>query len=165
LGLGGPHWPKCHKSGAPYLAGPIARCGWQDSSQRTEVSLLSSRHAPCRPRPGSPNPARPRRGTRHGLLPSPRLHCKAWQNGATYAFIQRDGLELHLSRSEKLSGNQSPSAAYFYLIKGAAESLEAEFRAAGIQILNPLAPRPWKMKDFTISDPDGNMLHFGEELS
>lgn len=72
---------------------------------------------------------------------------------------------VHLSRSEKLSGNQSPSAAYFYLIKGAAESLEAEFRAAGIEILNPLAPRSWKMKDFTISDPDGNMLHFGEELS
>ena len=89
----------------------------------------------------------------------------SWQNGNTYAFIQRDGHELHLSRSEKLTGNQSPAAAYFYLVKGTAESLEAEFRAAAIEILEPLAPRPWNMKDFTISDPDGNMLHFGEDAS
>jgi hypothetical protein len=53
----------------------------------------------------------------------------------------------------------------FHLIKGTAESLRAEFLAAGIEILNPLAPRPWNMKDFTISDADGNMLHFGEVLS
>ena len=90
--------------------------------------------------------------------------AKAWQEGDTYAFVQRDGLELHLSRSEKLTGTGSPAAAYFYLLKGAAESLEAEFHAAGIEILNPLAPRPWNMNDFTISDPDGNVLHFGEEL-
>jgi Glyoxalase/Bleomycin resistance protein/Dioxygenase superfamily. len=89
----------------------------------------------------------------------------SWQNGDTYAFIQRDGHELHLSRSEKLTGNESPAAAYFYLVKGTAELLQAEFRAAGVAILNPLAPRPWNMKDFTISDPDGNMLHFGEDIS
>jgi catechol 2,3-dioxygenase-like lactoylglutathione lyase family enzyme len=88
----------------------------------------------------------------------------AWQNGDIYAFIQRDGHELHLSRSDKLTGNQSPAAAYFYLIKGTAESLQAEFRAAGVEILSPLAPRPWNMRDFTIADPDGNHLHFGEEL-
>ena len=91
--------------------------------------------------------------------------AQAWQGSDFYGFLNRDGQSVHLSRSEKLTGNQSPGAAYFYLVKGTAESLEAEFRAAGVEILNPLAPRPWNMKDFTISDPDGNMLHFGEELS
>jgi catechol 2,3-dioxygenase-like lactoylglutathione lyase family enzyme len=88
-----------------------------------------------------------------------------WQNGDAYAFIQRDGHEFHLSRSDKLTGNQSPAAVYFYLVKGTAAALESEFRAAGVEILSPLAPRPWKMKDFTISDPDGTLLHFGEDIS
>ena len=91
--------------------------------------------------------------------------AEAWQGGGSYGFIERDGHELHLSRSDKLTGNESPSAAYFYLAKGSAESLQAEFRAAGVEILSPLAPRPWNMKDFTISDPDGNHLHFGEHIS
>ena len=89
----------------------------------------------------------------------------AWQDGDTYAFIQRDGHEVHLSRSSKLTGNASPSAAYFYLAKGTAAALEAGFRAADIAILSPLAPRPWKMNEFSISDPDGNQLHFGEDIS
>lgn len=89
----------------------------------------------------------------------------AWQDGDTYAFLQRDGQSVHLSRSEKFTGSESPAAAYFYLVNGTAAPLEAEFRAAGVEILSPLAPRPWKMKDFTVSDPDGNQLHFGEELS
>jgi len=89
---------------------------------------------------------------------------QAWRNSDEYGFLQRDGQRLHLSRSEKLTDNQSAAAVYFHLIKGTAESLQAEFLAAGIEILNPLAPRPWNMKNFTISDPDGNMLHFGEVL-
>ena len=91
--------------------------------------------------------------------------AEAWQGGGSYGFIQRDGHELHLSCSDKLTGCENPSAAYFYLAKGAAESLQTEFRTAGVEILSPLAPRPWNMKDFTIADPDGNHLHFGEKLS
>ena len=91
--------------------------------------------------------------------------AQAWQDSDFYGFLHRDGQSVHLSRSEKLANNESPAAAYFYLVKGTAAALEAEFRAAGIEILNPLAPRPWNMRDFTISDPDGNMLHFGEEIS
>lgn len=93
------------------------------------------------------------------------FNAHAWQNSDFYGFLERDGQNVHLSRSEKLIGNQSPASAYFYLVKGTAELLQAEFRTAGVEILNPLAPRPWNMKDFTISDPDGNMLHFGEDIS
>jgi predicted enzyme related to lactoylglutathione lyase len=89
----------------------------------------------------------------------------SWQNGDSYAFIQRDGHEIHLTRSDKLTGNESPSGAYFYLVKGTAAALEAEFRATGVEILTPLAPRPWKMNEFSLSDPDGNMLHFGDDIS
>ena len=63
------------------------------------------------------------------------------------------------------SGNGGPSAAYFYLVKGTAAALESEFLAGGVEVLSPIAPRPWKMKDFTIRDPGGNQLHFGEDIS
>jgi uncharacterized glyoxalase superfamily protein PhnB len=90
---------------------------------------------------------------------------QAWRDSDEYGFLQRDGQRLHLSRSEQLTSNQVQRPSTYISLKGTAESLQAKFLAAGIKILNPLAPRPWNMKDFTISDPDGNMLHFGEVLS
>jgi catechol 2,3-dioxygenase-like lactoylglutathione lyase family enzyme len=88
----------------------------------------------------------------------------AWQDGDGYAFLTRDGLDIHLSQSDMLIDNQNPSGVYFYLAN-AAVTLEAEFRAAGIKILSPLAPREWKMNEFVLSDPDGNLLRFGEDIS
>ena len=87
---------------------------------------------------------------------------KRYKDGDSYAFIQRDGHELHLSTNRNLSGKQSPSGAYFYLTNGTAAALEAEFRAAGVPIKEPLAPREWKMNEFVVDDPDGNQLVFGE---
>jgi catechol 2,3-dioxygenase-like lactoylglutathione lyase family enzyme len=89
---------------------------------------------------------------------------KRYKDGDSYAFIQRDGHELHLTRSSILMEDQNPSGVYFYLAEGTAAALEAEFRAAGVPILEPLAPREWKMNEFVLSDPDGNQLVFGENL-
>jgi hypothetical protein len=63
--------------------------------------------------------------------------------GAGYAFLTRDALELHLTQDSTLVAGNSLSGVYFYL-------------------LSPLAPRPWKMNEFVLSDPDGNLLRFGE---
>lgn len=89
----------------------------------------------------------------------------SWQNGDTYGFLTRDGLEIHLSQSDMLIDNQNPCGVYFYLADGTAAELEAEFRAAGVKILSTLAPREWKMNEFVLSDPDGNLLRFGEDIS
>jgi catechol 2,3-dioxygenase-like lactoylglutathione lyase family enzyme len=89
----------------------------------------------------------------------------AWKNGDAYGFLTRDGLEIHLSQSDMLIENQNPCGAYFYLADDTAAALEAEFRAAGAKILSPLAPREWKMNEFVLSDPDGNLLRFGEDIS
>jgi catechol 2,3-dioxygenase-like lactoylglutathione lyase family enzyme len=80
--------------------------------------------------------------------------------GGGYAFLTRDAFELHLTHAAGLA--DSSSGVYFYLAPGTASSLEAEFRRAGAPILSPLAPRPWKMNEFVLSDPDGNLLRFGE---
>ena len=88
-----------------------------------------------------------------------------YQDGYGYAFLNRDGLDIHLSQSDMLIDNQNPCGAYFYLADSTAAALEAEFRAAGAKILSPLAPREWKMNEFVLSDPDGNLLRFGEDIS
>ncbi|HEX8712270.1 MAG TPA: VOC family protein [Terracidiphilus sp.] len=91
--------------------------------------------------------------------------ARRYRDGDSYAFLSRDGVELHLCRSDALAERENPgNGVYFYLVGGSAASLEAEFRAAGAPILSPLAPREWKMNEFVLADPDGNLLRFGEEL-
>src|SRR5258707_9443468 len=52
----------------------------------------------------------------------------AWQNGDGYAFLTRDGLEIHLRTASDLIDNQNPCGVYFYLADATAATLEAEFR-------------------------------------
>ncbi|MEO6802446.1 MAG: VOC family protein [Granulicella sp.] len=89
--------------------------------------------------------------------------AEAYEDGEIYAFLTRDTLDIHLRKAPDLVEGNNPSGIYFYLESGAA-ALEAEFRAAGVKILSPLEPRPWKMNEFMVSDPDGNLLRFGESL-
>jgi catechol 2,3-dioxygenase-like lactoylglutathione lyase family enzyme len=90
---------------------------------------------------------------------------RRYKDGHSYAFIRRDGHELHLSKLRGLPQKQSPGGAYFYLADGTAAALEAEFRAAGVPIVEPLAPREWGMNEFVVNDPDGNQLVFGEGIA
>jgi hypothetical protein len=102
----------------------------------------------------------------HSMAYYQRLGFSAqpYENGDEYAFLTRDRLEIHLRTAADLIEGQNPSGVYFYLASGKAAPLEAEFRAARIPILSPLAPRDWKMNEFVLSDPDGNLLRFGEDL-
>ncbi len=88
-----------------------------------------------------------------------------YRDGGAYAFLTRDNFELHLSHSDWLVEGRNPgNGVYFYLTRGTAAVLEAEFRAAGAPILSPLSPREWKMNEFVIADPDANLLRFGKDL-
>lgn len=90
--------------------------------------------------------------------------ARRWRDGDGYAFLDRNGFEIHLNKSGMLVNGHSPCGIYFYLEPGTAAALEAEFRSAGVRILSPLAPREWKMNEFVLDDPDGNLLRFGEPL-
>jgi predicted enzyme related to lactoylglutathione lyase len=91
--------------------------------------------------------------------------ARAWRDGDGYAFLSRDQLDIHLRAAPDLIDGQNPSGVYLYLADYTAATLEAEFRAAGVKILSPLAPREWGMNEFVLSDPDGNLLRFGEDIS
>lgn len=88
--------------------------------------------------------------------------ARLYAGGDDYAFLSREKHEIHLRRAPDLAQGDNPSGLYFYLASGTAGPLEAAFRAAGLQILSPLAVREWQMNEFVLSDPDGNLLRFGE---
>jgi catechol 2,3-dioxygenase-like lactoylglutathione lyase family enzyme len=91
--------------------------------------------------------------------------AKRYRDGDFYAFIQRDGRQLHLSKTPELLPEHNFVRVYFYLHDGTAAALEAQCRAASMTIVEPLAPREWKMKEFVLRDQDGNRLIFGESLT
>jgi predicted enzyme related to lactoylglutathione lyase len=99
----------------------------------------------------------------YGLLGFAANRYKGSGGGGGYAFLSRDIFELHLTHSSGIV--DSPCGVYFYLAPGTAASLEAEFRSAGAPVLSPLARRPWNMNEFVLSDPDGNLLRFGEPVA
>ena len=90
--------------------------------------------------------------------------AQAWRGGDGYGFLDRDGIEIHLTKSDELVESENPCRAYIYLVDGTAAALEAEFLAAGISLAERLAAREWKMNEFALRDPDGNQLVFGEGI-
>ena len=46
-----------------------------------------------------------------------------------------------------------------------AAALYAEYRAAGAEFIQPLADKPWGMREFGVRTVDGHRIMFGQELS
>jgi catechol 2,3-dioxygenase-like lactoylglutathione lyase family enzyme len=79
-----------------------------------------------------------------------------------YALLACECVQLHLRVDRALRPEENPCGAYFYLegVDGFAEAVEAE----DVQLLEPPSDRSWCMRECSISDPDGNLLRFGEYL-
>jgi len=54
----------------------------------------------------------------------------------------------------------TPSAMALYMEAPDLDALYARLEAAGVEIVDPLADRPWGQQEFTVADPDGNWLTF-----
>jgi hypothetical protein len=82
---------------------------------------------------------------------------------AVYGFIDRDGIELHLSRFAELNIEENTSACYLYVDD--AEALYAEWKAAnpGGRFSEP-EDTPYQLREFAYWDPDGNLLRVGSQL-
>ena len=54
----------------------------------------------------------------------------------------------------------TPSAMALYMEAPDLEELYMRLQASGVEIVDPLADRPWGQREFTVADPDGNWLTF-----
>lgn len=55
-------------------------------------------------------------------------------------------------------GSASPHSLYLEIAE--IETYYEKLQAAGVEIVDPLQPRPWGQSEFTVADGDGNWLTF-----
>jgi catechol 2,3-dioxygenase-like lactoylglutathione lyase family enzyme len=87
-----------------------------------------------------------------------------------YALIQRDGARLNLRFVHKpvlLKDTGTDNKAERDLLSASipvenVKSLYMAYKAADAPIHRALKKQPWGSRDFTVRDPDGNLIHFSE---
>ena len=89
-----------------------------------------------------------------------RLGFEISYHDAGYAFAQRGRLNLHLARADEI---ESPGGGSIYLHVDDADELAAEWRAAGVEVVEP-QDFEWGKHEGSHRDPDGNLIRFGSPL-
>jgi len=108
------------------------------------------------------------------LIRSRRFYCERlgfeflFQYEDFYAAVGRDGLTIHL----KLSDEPDPSRTFkrehehfdVYFEVQDIDAAYEEFSTAGVVFDHNLHRTPWGTREFTIADPDGYILYFGQRI-
>lgn len=81
-----------------------------------------------------------------------------------YLMVQKDAVELHFFLFPELDPFQNYGQ--IYLRTNAIDDLYQYFleRKVAIHPNGPLVTKPWGQREFSILDPDHNLLTFGQEL-
>jgi predicted enzyme related to lactoylglutathione lyase len=82
-------------------------------------------------------------------------------HGDEYAVMRRDIARVGLLRA---TPEVAPGSGRVYVIVSGIDGYYQSIRTAGGKISDPLDRRPYGLKDFAMTDPDGNRLAFGEQL-
>jgi hypothetical protein len=84
-----------------------------------------------------------------------------------YAILTRGTVELHFFTHRELRPAESSAGCYIRVSD--VESIYRAFASAelarkGIPRQDTLEDKPWRMREFAIVDPDGNLLRIGQAL-
>ncbi len=86
----------------------------------------------------------------------------AYDGGDGYGFADRDGVSLHLAADPEHEGARSGSA---YLYVRDADALYQEWTRPGLAgHTHPPGPTPYKLREGSHVDPDGNVIRFGSPM-
>jgi catechol 2,3-dioxygenase-like lactoylglutathione lyase family enzyme len=85
----------------------------------------------------------------------------AFKNGAVFAIVSRDGIALSLGLDRSGSGAGKGSC---YLKVEGVDAFHEEFIGKGVEMTHPLKTEAYHIREFMITDPDGNTLNFGEPV-
>jgi catechol 2,3-dioxygenase-like lactoylglutathione lyase family enzyme len=83
-----------------------------------------------------------------------------------WSFLSRGSFRVMLGECTDAlpPGELGDHSYYGYLTVDHIDDLYAEYRDAGAQFTQPLADKPWGMREFGIRTADGHRLMFGQEL-
>ncbi len=86
----------------------------------------------------------------------------AYDGGDQYGFANREGNGLHLATH---AGHDASQGAEAYLHVSDADALYAEWSRPGIGgLTRPVGPTPYKLREGSHIDPDGNLIRFGSPM-
>jgi len=89
----------------------------------------------------------------------------SWQDddGAPdFAIVVLDHITVGLKRTKQVKKSDA-WAAYFYVED--IEAYAAQVTGAGVKLANEVADKPYGCRELEVTDPDGNVLCFGQDLS
>jgi uncharacterized glyoxalase superfamily protein PhnB len=84
---------------------------------------------------------------------------RVYEPGGGYAFVQLAGESVFdLTATENL--DPATNGAGCYMVIDTVDDLHDRFAAAGLPVTD-VVDEPWGMREFTLTDPDGNHLRIG----
>ena len=83
-----------------------------------------------------------------------------------WSFLSRDAFRVMLGecRDAIPPGDLGDHSWYGYVTVSDATALFSEYQASGVEFTQPLADKPWGMREFGVRTIDGHRLMFGQEL-
>jgi predicted enzyme related to lactoylglutathione lyase len=87
----------------------------------------------------------------------------AMSSPPAYAIVKRGEVELHLA-GPMLAQDHRPGQGSCYVFTNDVDALHAELARRGALKLVAPEDRPYGMRDFCCSDPDGNKIGFGQPV-
>jgi catechol 2,3-dioxygenase-like lactoylglutathione lyase family enzyme len=81
----------------------------------------------------------------------------------SYAIVQRDAVAIHFWKAENVVPEMTDSGCYVY-VRGIEELYES---LSGQEVIHPngkLEKKPWGLKEFSVLDPNGNLIRLGEPV-
>ena len=86
----------------------------------------------------------------------------SFRNEKVYTIVRRDDVEiaLALNRSKKSAGHGS-----CYVKMEGIDLVYDELSSNGVVMTHDLKDESYKMREFMVTDPDGNTVNFGEPIS
>jgi catechol 2,3-dioxygenase-like lactoylglutathione lyase family enzyme len=88
---------------------------------------------------------------------------RLWEGfGAPYLILRRDDVELHFFHDAGTDAKRNDHGCYLRLAD--AQGVYDEWAPLGLAHLHPISDTPWGMREFSVSDPSGNLLRVGTRL-
>jgi catechol 2,3-dioxygenase-like lactoylglutathione lyase family enzyme len=83
-----------------------------------------------------------------------------------WSFLSRGSFRVMLGEcTDAISpGDLGDHSCYGYITVDEIDSLHREYQNAGVEFTQPLANKPWGMREFGIRTIDGHRLMFGQDL-
>ena len=81
-----------------------------------------------------------------------------------YLMVKKEGIEIHFFEYKDL--NPKENYGQVYIRVAGIEAFYESLLAKGVTIhpADPLQAKPWGQKEFSLLDPDNNLLTFGESI-